>query len=518
MLTRFENWAFSMLNPANWSNPRVKVTESQLVRDGSVYSAPACVFFSGEHAVMYGHPAIYFPLPCRLYLTAKAVSGASTISFKSFNVNDPQKPGKLVDLNSHDLYSRGVGAREVLKLNNFFEKVVFPSARKNLVLKNKLTIEIHITSEFPIACGMNSSGAISACLAMFLVDEYLDLSIFRRKNRLKDVDQNKLIESLAWMIENCFHSQKGSGVGSSVALSGRAGYRPVTYFTEKRSLLKTRTESKKWRSVETPLNSNGFRSIVNTKRFLFDPNKKSIGANAGYPTPPEFALTVLFSGIVSKTADVLEGGVRQLDDSILDIVDSVQNEIDGVMGEGDMHNSIRFHVEHIVKGVFRGEGKNRPKKLSQAFHELVCGSIGRISVLMMNSILHDWRLVPQMMRTTQTLLDSAEVTNARIREVVNYTLDKCKRSDLGCESAVKVTGSGGGGCLVFFTLVDQCDNGNTAKDPSAKKKVRIRHKRLANTVSFWKKAPVVFSSLNYKSGELDDDMRVVPGARRETQI
>ena len=43
--------------------PVINMETSRLPAKFPKYSAPACVFLAGEHAVMFGHAALYLPLP-----------------------------------------------------------------------------------------------------------------------------------------------------------------------------------------------------------------------------------------------------------------------------------------------------------------------------------------------------------------------------------------------------------------------------------------------------------------------
>ena len=54
-----------------------------------IYSAPAAAFFAGEHAVIFGHLAIYYPLQLRLFVHIEPDRDRSEIYWNEYKAPDP---------------------------------------------------------------------------------------------------------------------------------------------------------------------------------------------------------------------------------------------------------------------------------------------------------------------------------------------------------------------------------------------------------------------------------------------
>lgn len=145
-------------------------------------SAPCKVHLLGEHAVVYGKPAILTTVGLRVVVTLNIVKG---ILYSS-----PQ--------------------------NDNLKKIIEPIIKKELGTKKIPPYEIKIESEIPIGAGLGSSAAVSAgyiaALLTFLEIKW-DLS---------------LINKLAYEAEKVFHGNPSGADNSTIVYGGLIWYRKET--------------------------------------------------------------------------------------------------------------------------------------------------------------------------------------------------------------------------------------------------------------------------------------------------
>ena len=155
-------------------------------------SAPAKVILLGEHAVVYGRPAIALPLPqVRAY--AEYSPGDRPLRILGDDLDSPSMPRSCADAATPDplatmaeLTAESLGAR-------------------------KVTGEIRLRSQIPIASGMGSGAAVSAALGRATA-ALLD----------QDLPDDKLNE-LVFEIEKLHHGTP-SGIDNSVVVHERVVY------------------------------------------------------------------------------------------------------------------------------------------------------------------------------------------------------------------------------------------------------------------------------------------------------
>lgn len=175
---------------------------------------PGKLILSGEHAVVYGNPALAMAVN---RFTETRISGqkSQNILFNLLNLRYHQSQSlpflrhlKHTIQNKYEKFLQGhYGIRDVLK--EPFELLQYAVAHfidnRKLDLPNG--IEIHTESNIPIGCGMGSSAA-SVVSVMYAIANFLQ----------KEVDLNHC-HQLAWEAENIQHGHS-SGVDIYLVLNG----------------------------------------------------------------------------------------------------------------------------------------------------------------------------------------------------------------------------------------------------------------------------------------------------------
>ncbi len=126
-----------------------------------MWTAPGNIFFSGEHAVVYGRPAIVASVDLRT------------------RVNVKQRDDNLIIVNSKDL---GMAEMMINGENKQGEETLLPvlNLMDSLVTRSgaRSGFEINIESDIPVASGMSSSTAVSSAI-LGALNEFLNLGIER---------------------------------------------------------------------------------------------------------------------------------------------------------------------------------------------------------------------------------------------------------------------------------------------------------------------------------------------------
>ncbi|MCX6806705.1 MAG: hypothetical protein NT135_01110 [Candidatus Berkelbacteria bacterium] len=188
-----------------------------------VVSAPGNFFWSGEYAAMFGGLTIKQNVPLRSY-----------IGLEASNTNKVESGQSIAFIPSKAKFASWIvppGAAR--KVRTILQKFLLENHQKTGFI-------YHILLEVPSGCGLASSGAFAAAVALaaYLHCGLIDMPKIKKWSETKlseltkDSQFNKVFR-LAWKIESTYHNQSSSGAAPFAAITGSA--LPIVYFTEKRT-------------------------------------------------------------------------------------------------------------------------------------------------------------------------------------------------------------------------------------------------------------------------------------------
>jgi len=441
------------------SNDLHQIFKNWKVQGQTWYSAPSAVFLAGEHSVVFGHPAVYLPLPLRVHTLVYHSVSTNQVNFQFFSPN-PSDPKQILPISEQVSYERKVNPEHIARVNDLFDQVIRP-----LLLPHEGTADygfhIEVCSEVPLACGMNTSGAISAGIAQALVEHYINLELLAKRLNRRAIDRQSAIFFLGWLIENCFHNFRASGAGVAAALHGRRGRHPIIYFTERRSLLTHRIKNG-WSSLNLLLGDDV--PILEQLQYCLIDASAPIDSLPEYETPPEYNLTVLYSGTPSKTGDILKyQQIREFRDKSESQVRQIQQRVSTIIGQERLHRPLAIHSRELIEKIFLNDEltiSEKSKQLRLGYLELFCEAMGNLAVVMMNAVFSDWKSVPELMNGYQALLSCAHLSdktteqhlsNLKLQSNLNAHISISDR----CLIGAKMTGCGNGGDFIVLSLVSR---------------------------------------------------------------
>lgn len=197
--------------------------------------APACYFWSGEYADMYGQLAIVHPIPLYSY-----------VGIEQGNYNDFKLEFEDIRIESSIDFDRASGDEmELVRRPQVAERM-----KKYLEFwkeqNNQEYFRIRLWSEIPSRCGLDASGAAMASLAAIM--QIIETAEDKREKLITTINSwaNKPIKELkedgifravfrkAWILDDCAHNFLSSGTGPFSSLVGSPNGNLVLYFTEKK--------------------------------------------------------------------------------------------------------------------------------------------------------------------------------------------------------------------------------------------------------------------------------------------
>lgn len=154
-------------------------------------SAPAKAILLGEHAAAYGRPALAVALDLRSYISvSKRKDNKILINAPEFKIQDY-------------LLDEGEYSQESSALSLISETI----RKTQEHIRDDSGLDIHITTEIPIASGLGSSASIASAMILAIASE--------SKFKLEKQE----IANLAWQCEHIIHS-KSSGVDPFTVIFG----------------------------------------------------------------------------------------------------------------------------------------------------------------------------------------------------------------------------------------------------------------------------------------------------------
>lgn len=184
-------------------------------------SAPGKIHLLGEHAVVYGKPALLATVNLRVTVTLTPIV-------------IPAKAG--IYTNRQSSSSNKDGSRIKSGMTEKLKEIIEPIVKKSLQVKKIPPYQLEIDSRLPIGSGLGSSAAISAAyigaLLLFLKSQNVTLNLFQGLTKIpKQVrnDNNNLdltlINDLAYEAEKVFHGNPSGADNSTIVFGGLIWYR-----------------------------------------------------------------------------------------------------------------------------------------------------------------------------------------------------------------------------------------------------------------------------------------------------
>jgi mevalonate kinase len=168
-----------------------------------VVSAPGSFFWTGEHAVGLGGCAITSKIPLRCYVGFEPIAEKGKVYISSYCISAPSKE-KFKDIETYT--ERDLTFEN--RLINFLEQSIAQSTNQ----KDFPGIALHILSEIPIGCGLNSSGALASTIAFGIGLFYQKITTVKLHQwqkmpliKLIDDPQFRVFLQLSTEIEKIFH-------------------------------------------------------------------------------------------------------------------------------------------------------------------------------------------------------------------------------------------------------------------------------------------------------------------------
>jgi GHMP kinases N terminal domain len=195
----------------------------------SVYRAPGAAFLFGEFAVTVGHPALHLPLPRYVYVGVTPRSRGQVTRVRCI------RPGAGSLDESYELHSK-------------YQHML----GETLKVLGSPPLEVLVWSQLPTMCGLGTSSAISACLALHLLGHgqtplpQVAPTEPGVTDLLRPGSNMERAFKLAWKLDAAFHSYLGSGAGVCASLAGALRANPVLYFSEARKVWQGDTAEYPW--------------------------------------------------------------------------------------------------------------------------------------------------------------------------------------------------------------------------------------------------------------------------------
>ncbi|CCH41045.1 Galactokinase [Wickerhamomyces ciferrii] len=206
-----------------------------------IVSAPGKVIIFGEHAAVFGKPAIAAAVSLRTYLLVTPSDSKDEIilDFPDIGLYQSWKSSEL-PWDVAEKYQQGKPqptdelvpeiVSEIAKLLTDLDKTIFYAAASsflylyvNLCSRHSEGLRFTVRSTLPIGAGLGSSASISVCLtsALSLLGNHIKPAFLKKDDLTSDNEDSLFIDSWAYMGEKCIHGNP-SGIDNAVATHGGA--------------------------------------------------------------------------------------------------------------------------------------------------------------------------------------------------------------------------------------------------------------------------------------------------------
>jgi mevalonate kinase len=392
-----------------------------------VTSAPGTFWWSGEYGVRWGGMAITQKIPLRTYIGLEATDGGRVKlgDYKAYIISDKEFRSSAVEEPSASNLIRFV--ETWLKKRNY----------------NK-GITIHIVSEIPYRSGLNASGAFAASLSLslhLLVDAVTPKEIEKWKN----IPASELIKENKYCFVDIFHTSRhlNSMFHGSIH-SGASPFAPllntpypVIYFAERAEETKEeiKTEKNIFDQQEKIIKSTNFLGLRMEELFSFLKNQP--------PWPIDFGL--IFSGTTRMSAHVINS-ILQNTDGLRDTALFIKKEFKKYLTDNGTLFMPSFY--EIVNQKEAGEKLLRkyidplmivPLELLKAFKGIFQMGLSETNI----------KSFFEIMNKNYDILTMLGISNANIDYISSFLRKETKKFGTEFGIALKTTGSGKGGDLLF---------------------------------------------------------------------
>ncbi len=408
-----------------------------------VMSAPNVFFYSGEHAVIRGIPAIVQAMPTRVY-----------VGIKKREINDcPIEIKGYIDNAFYD--SPHLMDSNLLIGQNYLTAYVKCRFQKSSVLENIKEsigdISIKVLTDILPGSGANWSGAYSSALAgciyfniikRYSLDEITNiLNRFELKwSKIKNYEEFKEINLFSFFLEMAFHGGSASGYGNYMSLLGPSTpyiYKCVKRYSKSEPYVNVYSGLRNRNSID---NENDTKVVINRLQEITQETKIIELNKANFNT---LYVAVVDTG-TRKTPNISTSM------TLKSVYDNLMNDTEKCFQDGEIKeilgNDIRYNPSFIYSWLdyaciaFCKHFKNvlstptvQPDECEILFKYM--NAIGQILL----SYGLGWK----------------EFEN--IRSKIFIKIDGLKKSN----TAVKLSGAGNAGICVVMSAVTQLLNENT---------------------------------------------------------
>lgn len=394
-----------------------------------VVKAPGSFFWTGEHSVMFGQPAIIQQIPLYVYVGIR-MNESDRFQYEIKCISSEVSPLSQDLKTSHfeEITEKWEQEEEIDR--------VLEQWKEDVGFRGRFTLKIW--SEIPPRVGLNSSGAMGACFSVLLglleeglsVDEVKAVLSSWREKKVEELKRDCTFLDMfkrAWMFDDVFHDFSSSGAGPiSSLLNTFDGKELILYFSEKKGY-----------GSRHPLQRSG-QSYTNHLSKVREINfcATRIGLHSEFKD--DFGVCAVYSGIRKVgTGGVLRKVSRWHSIDIAQMANMISSLF-------ELEKFEDFQVAEPLFDFLNREGQE--VDCDKVPREAFSRCLGMVSWRMLLSILNgDLASFYHLVRDNHALLKYYGVFTTGLRK-----LKREIRDNIDEHVWIKLTGAGGGGDLIVF--------------------------------------------------------------------